>query len=131
MASLDEAVMRLKRHDDLLDDTLAKKLAEYGTRRVEQGLVWKHDPLHATFGPYAYRLESARKYWEKVTCPVLAIDGSKSKLNLSDAERASRRASFKSIRHLTIDGAGHAVQRHAPRQLADASLSLSSERPGR
>lgn len=128
MASLDEAVSRLKRHDDLLDDTLARKLAEYGTRRHDQGLVWKHDPLHATFGPYAYRLETARKYWEKVTCPVLAIDGGKSKLNLSDAERASRRASFKNVRHLVIDGAGHAVQRHAPKQLAEAILSLSPDR---
>ena len=120
MPSLDEAVVRLKKHDHLLDDTLAKKLATYGTKPHGDGLVWKHDPLHATFGPYAYRLETARRYWERVTCPVLAIDGAQSRLNLSAEERASRRASFKTIRHLVLDGAGHAVQRHQPRALADA-----------
>lgn len=128
MPSLEEAVKRLKRHDDLLDDALAHKLAEYGTKRVEHGFVWKHDPLHATFGPYAYRLETARRYWQKVTCPVVAVDGAQSKLNLSDEERASRRASFANIRHVTLEGAGHAVQRHKPRELADAILSLCSDR---
>ena len=124
LASLDEAVARLKKHDPNLDDALARKLAAVGTKPHEGGLAWKHDPLHATFGPYAYRLESARKYWERVTCPVLAIDGAASKMNLSDEERASRRASFKNIRHLVIEGAGHIVQRHKPRELAAAILSV-------
>ena len=121
IASLDEAVVRLRKNDHLLDEPLARKLAGYGTRAYPGGgLVWKHDPLHATFGPYAYRLETARRYWERIACPVLAIDGVQSKLNLSADERASRRASFSSIRHLEIDGAGHAVQRHRPRELAAA-----------
>ena len=122
MANLDEAVARLKKHDDRIDDALATKLATYGTRAASGGLVWKHDPLHATFGPYAYRLETAKKYWERITCPVLAIDGKQSKLNLSAEERAARRSVFKTIRHLEIDNAGHAVQRHQPQQLANAIL---------
>lgn len=121
MASLDEAVARLRKNDHLLDEPLARKLAGYGTRsHPDGGLVWKHDPLHATFGPYAYRLETARRYWERVACPVLAVDGLQSKLNLAADERASRRRSFPSIQHLEIDGAGHAVQRHRPRELAAA-----------
>ncbi len=126
MASLDEAVRRLRRHDDRLAEPLAQKLAELGTRAVPGGYQWKHDPLHGTFGPYAYRLETARRYWERVTCPVLAIDGAQSKLNLPDAERASRRASFANIRHLVIDGAGHAVQRHQPAALATAIVAHAS-----
>jgi pimeloyl-ACP methyl ester carboxylesterase len=124
MPSLDEAVMRLKRHDTLLDDTLARKLAEVGTRARDGGFAWKHDPLHGTFGPYAYRLETAKRYWEKVTCPVLAIDGAQSRLNLGEEERAARRAVFEQCRHLVIDGAGHAVQRHKPRELAAAILEM-------
>jgi pimeloyl-ACP methyl ester carboxylesterase len=77
--------------------------------------------LHATFGPYAYRLETAKKYWAQITCPVLAIDGAQSRLNLSDAERAARRATFKNIRHLVIDNAGHAVQRHQPHSCSSVS----------
>jgi len=124
MPSLDEAVRRLKRHDDLLDDALARRLAEAGTRAVGDGFVWKHDPLHATFGPYPYRLDTARRYWERVTCPVVCVDGAKSRLNLPAAERAARRASFKDCRHLELD-AGHAVQRHQPQQLADAIVALT------
>jgi len=123
MASLDEAVRRLQRHDDLLDPDLARKLAELGTRAVPGGLVWKHDPLHATMGPYPFRLEVARKHWERVTCPVLIVDGATSKLNLPEAERAARRASFANHRHLVIEGAGHAVQRHQPARLADAIIA--------
>ena len=123
MPSIEDAMVRLKRHDDLLDDALARKLAEAGTRRIEGGLVWKHDPLHGTFGPYPYRLGTARRYWERVTCPVLCVDGTKSKLNLSDAERASRRKSFATCGHLELE-AGHAVQRHQPEALARAILEI-------
>jgi pimeloyl-ACP methyl ester carboxylesterase len=123
--TLAEAVTRIRRHDHLVDERLAEKLARFGTRPAPgrpEAVVWKHDPLHATFGPYAYRLESARRYWERITCPVLAIDGAQSKLNLGAAERAARRATFKNIRHLVIENAGHAVQRHQPRELAAAIL---------
>ena len=124
LASLDEAVARLKKHDDLLDDGLARKLAERGTRAVAGGLAWKHDPLHATMGPYPYRLETAKRYWERVTCPVLAIDGAKSRMNLLAEDRAARRAAFKNCRHLVIENAGHSPQRHQPRALADAIIEM-------
>ena len=124
MPSIEDAMRRLKRHDDRLDDALARKLAEAGTRRVEGGLVWKHDPLHGTFGPYPYRLETARRYWERVTCPVLCVDGTASRLNLSADERAARRESFATCRHLELE-AGHAVQRHQPEALARAIAELA------
>lgn len=125
MASLDEAVRRLQKHDDLLDAPLARRLAEAGTRPVEGGVVWKHDPLHATFGPYAYRLETAIKYWQRVTCPVLIVDGAQSKLNLPEAERAARRAQFANHRHVVIERAGHAIQRHQPALLAEHLIALA------
>jgi pimeloyl-ACP methyl ester carboxylesterase len=124
MPSLDEAVRRIRKADEFLDEAAARKFAEAGTRAVEGGVTWKHDPLHMTMGPYAFRLDVAKRYWERVTCPVLCVDGASSKLNLSADERAARRASFKSVRHLEIAGAGHAVQRHQPAQLADAILAL-------
>src|SRR5262249_40034253 len=127
MPSLDEAARRLQRNDDLLDAALARKLAELGTRAVPGGYVWKHDPLHMTMGPYPYRGDVARAHWEEVPCPVLLVDGASSRLNLSDAERAARRASFARHRHLTIEGAGHAVQRHQPAQLAEAILAHARE----
>jgi pimeloyl-ACP methyl ester carboxylesterase len=125
MATLDDAVARLRKHDDLLSGELARELAEHGTKKVDGGFAWKHDPLHATFGPYPYRLDTAMKYWAKITCPTLIVDGADSKLNLSFDERAKRRASFVNHRYEVIANAGHAIQRHQPAALADLLLSLS------
>ena len=125
MPSLDEAVRRLRRADELLDEPLAHRLAAAGTRAVDGGFTWKHDPLHATFGPYPYRLDIAKRYWERVTCPVLCIDGTNSRMNLPESERAARRACFANVRHLMLD-AGHSVQRHQPALLAEAIVGLST-----
>ncbi|MEO8700640.1 MAG: alpha/beta hydrolase [Kofleriaceae bacterium] len=125
MATLDDAANKLRRNDELLDADLARRLAEAGTRPVDGGFTWKHDPLHVTFGPYPYRLDLAKRHWEKVTCPVLCVDGAQSKLNLPEAERAARRATFANVSHLVIDGAGHALQRHQPARLAEAILALA------
>jgi len=126
LPSLEEAVRRLRKNDDLLDEDLAHKLAVAGTREVVGGLVWKHDPLHNTFGPYAYRLDTAKRYWQRISCPVLVVDGAQSKLNLSEAERAARRACFANARHVVLEGAGHALQRHQPAALATAILELAA-----
>lgn len=124
MPSLDEAVRRLQQHDDRLDDALARRLAEIGTRRTEGGLVWKQDPLHRTFGPHAFRLEVAIKYWQRITCPVVIVDGAESRLNLAVDERARRRAHFANHRHAVVADAGHAIPRHQPARVAELILAL-------
>jgi pimeloyl-ACP methyl ester carboxylesterase len=125
LPTFEEAVRRIRKADPLIDDAFARKLAAAGTRAVDGGFTWKHDPMHMTMGPYAYRLDVAKRYWEKVTCPVLCVDGGESKLNLPAEERAARRKTFRDVRHLEIAGAGHAVQRHQPARLAEAILELS------
>ena len=126
MPTLDDVVRRMKRNDELLDDATAQRLAEVGTTAVDGGFVWKLDPLHNTLGPYPYRLETAKKYWAKVMCPVLCIDGARSKLNLGDEERATRRAVFTKATHLVLD-AGHAVQRHRAAEVAAAIAEHARE----
>jgi pimeloyl-ACP methyl ester carboxylesterase len=122
LASLDEAARRLRKHDPLLTEAAALRLAELGTRAVPGGLAWKHDPVHFTQGPYPFRVELARQHWERVECPTLIIDGARSTLNLPEAERAARRACFRDHRYLVIDDAGHALHRHQPARLAAAIL---------
>jgi pimeloyl-ACP methyl ester carboxylesterase len=124
MPSLDEAVRRLCKHDPLLDAALARELATAGTRVVPDGVVWKHDPLHMTMGPYPFRLDAAMTFWRKVSCPVLIVDGEKSMLNLPIAERARRREAFANHRHVVVPDAGHALQRHQPAALAQLLLEL-------
>lgn len=125
MDSVEIAAARLRKNDRLLDGATAYALAVHGTRELPGGgVTWKHDPLHMTMGPYPYRLDVAESFWRRVTCPVVMVDGAESMLNLNDVERARRRAVFASHRHVTIAGAGHAVQRHKPRELADVILSV-------
>jgi pimeloyl-ACP methyl ester carboxylesterase len=125
MPSLDEAVRRLRKHDDKLDEALARELAEVGTRRTDDGWFWKHDPLHRTFGPHAFRLEVAIRYWRRITCPVLIVDGADSKLTLPAEDLAQRRAHFANHRHVIVGDAGHAVPRHQPGRTAELILDLA------
>lgn len=125
MATLEDAMRRLQKHDGRLDDARARRLAEAGTRAVDGGLVWKHDPLHRTFGPYPFRLAVAIKYWQRVACPVVIVDGADSKLNLPAEERARRRGHFANHRHVVVDGAAHAIPRHQPARVAELILELA------
>jgi pimeloyl-ACP methyl ester carboxylesterase len=118
MASIDDAANRLRKHDPLLGEALARDLATAGTCATPGGLTWKHDPLHLTMGPYPFRKDHAAKYWRRIACPVLVVDGDKSFMNLPDPERAARRAEIASCRHVTLAGAGHMMQRHQPDALA-------------
>jgi pimeloyl-ACP methyl ester carboxylesterase len=125
MPSLDDAVDRLKKHDDRLDDARARWLAEVGTRAVDGGLVWKHDPLHMTFGPHPFRIETAIKYWQRISCPVMIVDGADSRINLPVEERARRRAHFATHRHVVVADSGHAIPRHQPARVAELILELA------
>jgi hypothetical protein len=94
LASIDDAAARLCRHDPLLDRARARTLAERGTRAVDGGVAWKHDPLHLTQGPYPFRLDAAASYWRAATAPVLYLDGDRSLLRLPDAELERRLGLF-------------------------------------
>jgi pimeloyl-ACP methyl ester carboxylesterase len=126
MASLDDAAARLSKHDPLLGEALAHELAVAGTRPVDGGFAWKHDPLHVTEGPYPFRRDHAASFWRRIACPVLVVDGERSMLNLADAERAARRAEIPNCRHALLAGAGHMMQRHQPEALADLLLTLAA-----
>jgi pimeloyl-ACP methyl ester carboxylesterase len=125
MASLDVAAARLRKHDPLLSESLARQLASHGVREVDGGVVWKHDPLHLTQGPYPFRRDFAAQFWRRIACPVLVVDGAESMLNLPEAERASRRAELRNPRHVVVPGAGHMMMRHQPAAVAALLVELA------
>ena len=129
MPSLEAAVARLRKHDPLLGEDLAHRLARAGTRATDRGLLWKHDPLHLTMGPYPFRRDVAASYWRAIAAPVLVVDGAQSQLTLPDAERAARRAELRNHRHVTLAGAGHMMQRHQPAALAALLARAASREP--
>lgn len=118
-ATVSAAAERLRKHDALLGEELALELAEHGTRQEADGLrYFKHDPLHMTMGPYPYSVAMAQSFWERISCPVLFVEGSESSLRHSPAEQSRRMSSFKDIRTATLEGAAHMMQRHRPAELA-------------
>jgi pimeloyl-ACP methyl ester carboxylesterase len=117
MKDLDEAAARVQRNDPTVSPGLARALAARGTRAVDGGLRWKHDPLHRTMGPYPFRVDVAAAFWARITAPVLYVDGDRSSLRLSEAEVARRLAAFPAARRHTIADAGHALMRHQPAAL--------------
>jgi pimeloyl-ACP methyl ester carboxylesterase len=117
-ASLDEAAARLRQHDPLLAPELALRLAATGTRLTDGGYVFKHDPLHLTPGPYGFSLALAQQFWQRVRGPTLLVDGAQSLFRAREEETARRAASFANARPVTLDGAGHMMQRHQPAALA-------------
>ncbi len=118
MASLDVAAARLRKHDPRLTPDDALDLARHGTRPVDGGVVWKHDPLHTTMGPYAFRLDVAETFWRRITAPVLVVDAKESLLRLPDPELARRRSLLANHRHAVVADAGHMLQRHQPEVVA-------------
>ncbi len=125
LPSLAEAAARLRANDPLLGEELALRLAGVGTRAVDGGLAWKHDPLHATMGPYPFRRDHAARYWKRIACPVLVVDGARSIMNLPDAERAARRGELARCRYELLAGAGHMMHRHQPQALAKLIVDFS------
>jgi pimeloyl-ACP methyl ester carboxylesterase len=119
MATIDDAAARLCKHDPLLTPARARELASHGTRPTPNGVVWKHDPLHATMGPYPFRVDAAAAFWKQIKCPVLVVDGAESRLRLPDADLTERRAHLADARHVMLPRAGHMMQRHVPDELAE------------
>ena len=129
-ATLDDAAAQMRKHDALLDPAVARQAAERGTRRGDDGRYYfKHDPLHATPGPYGFQVEAAEKFWRRVSCPTLLVEGEKSQFRHPPAEAERRAACFKDVRRATVPGAGHAMQRHQPAALAELLTEFLSSAP--
>lgn len=124
MSSIEDAAARLRKHDPLLGEARAIALATHGTRAVVGGYTWKHDPLHLTQGPYPYRVDTAASFWQRVTAPVLYVEGAQSRFRLADSDTERRLAAFPACRRLVIPDAGHMMMRHQPAAVAAAIESV-------
>jgi pimeloyl-ACP methyl ester carboxylesterase len=122
-ADLDACAARIREFDPLCPPETARFLAERGTREVEGGRVFKHDPLHATRGPYPFRVEQWMRYWRAVRCPVLLLDGEATEI-APPPDAAARAACFRDVRAGVVPRAGHMMMRHEPAAVASALLAF-------
>jgi pimeloyl-ACP methyl ester carboxylesterase len=133
MASVADAAARLRHHDAMLGEAQARWLAERGTRAAEgeAGVRWKHDPLHLTTGPYPFRIDVAHQFLAAITAPVLYVEGSVSNFRLPSGEVDARLAHVPRASRAVVEGAGHAVARHRPAELAAVlHAHFSAQGPG-
>jgi pimeloyl-ACP methyl ester carboxylesterase len=121
---LEDAAARLRRFFPLTEE-IARHLALHGTRPTgDDGLrVWKWDPLHATRAPQPFYVAQARTFWERITCPVLYLEGSRSYLSAAALEIEERVSALRAAR-VTIEGAAHHPHLEQPDATARALLQF-------
>ncbi len=118
VASLADAVSRMRRWNTSMPDEEAERLARRITRPADdgQGLVWTWDPLHRAASPNPFSASIFQKWLGAITAPTLLLEGSSSVFRVPDA--AERVAAFPNARSETIQNAGHLVHHDRPEALA-------------
>jgi pimeloyl-ACP methyl ester carboxylesterase len=120
LESIADAAARIRRHDPMVSVEEAERLARHATRLNTAGqLIWKHDPIHLTTAPYGFEVTVAERFWCAITCPTLLVDGAQSSFHLPLDDLDRRRLAFAHAESVTLEGAGHMMQRHRPRALAE------------
>ena len=126
--TLAAASARLAERFPRFSTAVAAHMALHGTSAAGATRRWKFDPLHQSRTPQPYFVAQARAFWERITCPVLYIDGGDSPLVLEDADRADRLATLRA-RRVTLAGVGHHPHLEVPTELAQVLLSFLRETP--
>jgi len=121
--SLDDAAARLRERFTRIPPAAARHMAYHGTRPAGPARTWKFDPLHQTLSPYPYTTRRARAFWERVTCPVLYVDGAETPFRLTDAELAERLTTLHASRH-TLPDTGHHPHLECPDVLAGVLIDF-------
>jgi pimeloyl-ACP methyl ester carboxylesterase len=109
---IEEAALRLQKNDPLLSSDIAMHLAYEGTRFENDGLHWRHDPLHKTRSPQQTYLGQLEAFWQNIACPVLLLKGEQSSPHLADFK--SRVNLFKNCQFVEIEDSGHNLHLHQP-----------------
>ncbi len=114
---------RLQKNNPRLTRERAEFLARHWGRDADEGgVMLRSDPAHKIVNATLYRLDEARACWAQASAPVLWVEAAESetrtRMRLSEAELAARRAAFRSLRHETVADAGHMLHHDQPERVA-------------
>lgn len=116
LASLDEAVRRLRVSHAHLDEAILRAVAGYATEPApEGGLRFRFDRLHQTVSPGRHDAEAFEHFIDRLACPVLLVDGGDTALW---PDYDARTARFRDARRATLPDAGHMMHWTQPEALA-------------
>lgn len=105
-------------HPKLSTELLASRLPHLTEERADGTLVWRYDPLHRTRGPFPFRVSMFQRFAERVIAPVLYVTGGANGFRVTGEN--DRLASYRTLRRLDLDGAGHMIHWTRPTELARA-----------
>lgn len=126
MPDVQAAAARLRERNPRLTDSLARLLAQEGTRETDGGLVWSFDPLHRTRSPTGFVPAQFQSFLARISCPVLLVEGDESGWRqVIEAERAS---SLRFASREVISDSGHMVHQDQPEALAKVVARFLAER---
>lgn len=121
-ASHDEVAARLMRGNPRLRRGFADFLAPHWARVNAAGrFELRADPAHRISSPILYRVAEALACWRKIVAPVLwvwAEHASEPMSFVQDVEYRRRLRAIRSLREVTIAGAGHMLHHDRPDEVA-------------
>ncbi len=121
LASLDDAVRRLRSQHADPDGTLARWVAERSTRHDAEGrLFFAFDPLHRTRSPLPFRVDQFKALLARIDVPTLYVFGQN---GFKTGDEAQRLSAIANVSQHEIPNVGHMMHWHAPEAFAQAIVT--------
>ncbi len=106
--TLEDAFQRMYQENKHLTEEQARHLTVHGSNQNEDGTYsWKFDNYVRTSSPAGLDIEDIEQLWQRITCPVLLIQGSESWAAMGGDD--DRLKFFSEAESVTIQDAGHWV----------------------
>lgn len=121
--SSEQIAARLQAAWSKLPREAAHLLADNNVHEVDGQRRWKFDPLHRTRSPQPTYAVQARAFWQRITCPVLYLEGSESTLRLPPNDVDERVCVLRASRQ-TFAGCAHHPHLEQPQATAQAILDF-------
>jgi pimeloyl-ACP methyl ester carboxylesterase len=103
---------RLQRQSPNRDPELIAHLAQWGTRDVPGGFIWKYDLWQRARAGLEVRSEELPRFWATIDCPVLLVNASQGSPRA--VQRPDAETLFKDARTVVVDPSSHAIQHDQP-----------------
>jgi pimeloyl-ACP methyl ester carboxylesterase len=121
-AGFAELADRLQKGNKRLSKERADFLARHWGQEKDGKVMLRADPAHKIVNATLYRYEEALACWQRVTAPVLWVEGEEWDALKSYGPNAGqlieRRAAFPRLQHVSIPESGHMLHHDQPEALA-------------
>ena len=122
--SFDELAGRLRKGNQRLSVERSDFLARHWGHEKDGKVLLRADPAHKIVNATLYRYEEAAACWQRVTAPVLWVEGEEwdtlKRYGPDASQLAERRAAFSNLQHVSIAQSGHMLHHDQPEALARA-----------